>query len=336
MGLLDYATRVFLSYKFNPKPLQRHISRLKVKKYNRGPILKVAATQVDFRLHKSIKEYFEHMRRLAERAAEEGAQLIAFPENIHLPLYGLLPGIEKKFSGDGRKDDDGEKMRAALMLLGPFVKGIYFLTFSSIARLYEMYVMGGSITVPENGELYNTAYLFGPDGKLIGSQKKLHVTPDEEAFGLKTGDELAVFRLPFANVAFPVCMDATYFETFEIAREKRADIVIIPIANMEEYDFYRALRGIWPRVQESRVYGIKSALVGRVAKFYFTGKAGVYAPLDLTENRDGVVKEAEHYLGDDVIIAPLDIEALRKYRLEDELLRDRNEALYRKYFSRLY
>ncbi|WP_170240366.1 nitrilase-related carbon-nitrogen hydrolase [Thermosediminibacter litoriperuensis] len=298
--------------------------------------MKVAATQVEFRLHKSAIEYFEHMRYLAERAAEEGAQLIAYPENIHLPLYGLLPGIEKKLSMDGRKDEDGEKIRAALMLLGPYVKDIYFLTFSSIARIYEMYVMGGSITVPENGELYNTAYLFGPDGRLIGSQKKLHATPEEEAFGLKTGDELAVFRLPFANVAFPVCMDATYYETFEIARKKGADIVIIPIANMEEYDFYRALRGIWPRVQESRVYGIKSALVGRVAKFYFTGKAGVYAPLDLTENRDGVVKEAEHYQGDDVITAPLDIEALRRYRLEDELLGDRNEVLYRKYFSRLY
>lgn len=336
MGLLDFAAKMFLSYKFNPKPLKRHISGLKVKKYNREPGLKVAAVQVEFRLHKSTIEYFEHMRHLMERAAEEGARLIAFPENIHLPLYGLLPGIEKKFSGDGRKDDDGEKMKAALMLLGPYVKGIYFLTFSSLARLYEMYVMGGSITAPENGELYNTAYLFGPDGKLIGSQKKLHATPEEESFGLKTGEELDVFKLPFAKVAFPVCMDATYFETFEIARMKGADIVIIPIANMEEYDFYRALRGIWPRVQESRVYGIKSALVGRVAKFYFTGKAGIYAPLDLTENRDGVVKEAKHYQGDDVVTASIDIGALRKYREEDELLKDRNEELYRKYLSRLY
>jgi predicted amidohydrolase len=336
MGLMDYAARLYLSYKFNVRPLNKYISGLKTKKFRKPTALKVAATQVEFRLHRTAVEYFEHMKNLAERAAEQGTRLIAYPENIHLPLYGLLPGIEKNFSGGDGSEREGEKLRNSLMLLGPFVKDIYFETFSSIARLYEMYVMGGSITVPENGELYNTAYLFGPDGKLIGSQRKLHITPDEEAFGLKAGDKLNVYQLPFGKVAFPVCMDATYYETFEIARENGADIVIIPIANMEEYEFYRALRGIWPRVQESRVFGIKSALVGKVSKFYFTGKAGIFAPIDLSEKRDGIIKETENYLGDDVIAAEIDVKALIRYRENDVLLQDRNDRLYEKYFSRLY
>lgn len=336
MGLMDYVAKLYLSYKFNVRPLRKHISGLKTRKFEKSPTLKLAATQVEFRLHRTAVEYFEHMKNLAERAAKQGAILIAYPENIHFPLYGLLPGIERKFSGEDDSEGEGEKIRGALMLFGPFVKDIYFETFSSIARLHEMYVMGGSITVPENGELYNIAYLFGPDGKLIGSQKKLHITPHEEAFGLKTGDKLNVYQLPFAKVAFPVCMDATYYETFEIAREKGADIVIIPIANMEEYEFYRALRGIWPRVQESRVFGIKSALVGKVSKFYFTGKAGIFAPIDLTEKKDGVIKETDHYLGDDVVVAEIDVETLRRYRENDDLLQDRNEELYQKYFSRLY
>lgn len=333
---MDFAARLYLSHKYSVKPLRRHVSRLKVRSYDKSPSLKVAAAQVEFRLHRTAVEYFEHMRGLAQRAAEEGALLIAYPENVHLPLYGLIPGIERKFSRESSSKGEEKKIRDSLLLLGPFIKGIYFETFSSIARLYKMYVMGGSITAPEDGDLYNTAYLFAPDGRLIGSQKKLHITPDEEAFGLKAGDELKVYQLPFGKVAFPVCMDATYYETFEIARQKGADIVIVPIANMEEYEFYRALRGIWPRVQESRVFGIKSALVGGVSKFYFTGKAGIFAPIHLTEKKDGVIGEADHYLGDNVVIAGIDVEALRKYREQDPLLKDRNEHLYEKYLSSLY
>jgi len=329
--------KVFLSVRFRTGPLKKHISGIKPAVCSKPKTpLKVSALQVEFMLHKTPAEYFEHMKSLAERAVREGAAFVAYPENIHLSLYGLLPGIEKSFSSDSPASRNGGNMRDALMTVGPYLKGIYFETFSSIARLYGIYVMGGSITVPENGELYNIACLFGPDGKEIGRQKKLHITPEEEAFGLKPGGELKVCDLPFGTVAFPVCMDATYYETFEIARKKGADMVVIPIANMEEYDFYRALRGIWPRVQESRVIGIKSALVGKVAKYDFTGRAGIFAPIDLTPNRDGILKISENHYGDDVITAEVDIEALRRYRERDELLWDRNEALYRKYFSRLY
>lgn len=337
MGLYDFAAKIFLSYRFRMAPLKKHISGMKPAVYNKSKTpLKVAAIQVEFILHKTSIEYFEHMKSLAETAIREGAVFVAYPENIHLPLYGLLPGIEKSFLGDSSTNKNGGNIRDAFMMVGPYLKGVYFETFSAIARLYGIYVMGGSITVPEEGELYNIAYLFGPDGKQIGSQKKLHITPDEETFGLKPGSELKIYDLPFGKVTFPVCMDATYYETFELARKKGADMVVIPIANMEEYEFYRALRGIWPRVQESRVIGIKSALVGRVAQFNFTGRAGIFAPIDLTPNRDGILKISENHYGDDVITAEVDIEALRRYREQDELLWDRNEVLYRKYFSKLY
>jgi len=41
---------------------------------------------------------------------------------------------------------------------------------------------------------------------------------------------MEVYSLPFGKVVCPICMDATYFETFRIAREIGADMVILPIA----------------------------------------------------------------------------------------------------------
>ncbi|MDI6600313.1 MAG: nitrilase-related carbon-nitrogen hydrolase [Thermoanaerobacteraceae bacterium] len=334
MGLYDIAAKAFLSFRFRSAPLKRYIERLGITGFDRHGRLIAAAAQVEFKLHKSPVEYFEHMRGLAEKAAIQGASIMAYPENIHLPLFGLIPGIEKQFAEES--PDTGNDERASLMLLGPYVKNIYLEVFSSIAKLYGMYVMGGSITVPEDGELYNIAYLFGPDGSLIGTQRKLHLTPEEENIGVKAGDTLNVFELPFGRVALPVCMDATYYETFEIARMKGVDIVLLPISNLEDYEFYRALRGIWPRVQESRIIGIKSALAGKVAIFNFTGRAGIFAPIDLTPDGNGVINVSPNYLGDDVVVGEIDIDALRRYRENDALLKDRNEGLYRKYFSILY
>ena len=97
--------------------------------------------------------------------------------------------------------------------------------------------------------------------------------PIEKEWGISRGSKLEVFPTPLGKLAFPVCMDATYFETFRILEKQGAEIVMIPIANPEPYNYGLALRGIWPRVQEAPVYGIKSALVGRVLGFEFTGRA---------------------------------------------------------------
>ena len=107
-------------------------------------------------------------------------------------------------------------------------------------------------------------------------------------------------------------MDASYFETFRLLAAKHADIVIVPIANNEPYDKWRAMRGIWGRVQEAYVYGMKASLNGWIGGMEFTGKAGFFAPCEMTENFDGVLKIADEPCGDEVIVFDLEIERLRQ------------------------
>jgi predicted amidohydrolase len=339
MTLSEALKRFYLNNLFNSKKLKRYKRKGCNTIINKDSKVIVAALQVELKLHKTVASYFEHMESLAERAFSCGAQLMVYPENIHLPLYGLIPNIEGQFQNKSDSVDilnNGNKIRDSLMLIGPYAQRIYLETFRIISQNFGVYILAGSITAPKDGKLFNTSYLFDPRGQIIGNQRKLNPTPDEKAFGLEIGCSIEVRELPFGNIAYPVCMDATYYETFEIAREKGSDIVIIPIANNEPFEEFRALRGIWGRVQESRVYGIKSALVGKVASFDFTGKAGIYAPLDLTVNKDGIIKEAQHYYNDDVIVAELDIKKLRDYRENDPLLKDRNPELYRKYLRNYY
>ncbi|MGB9809282.1 MAG: nitrilase-related carbon-nitrogen hydrolase, partial [Caldanaerobacter sp.] len=172
--------------------------------------------------------------------------------------------------------------------------------------------------------------------EILGRQKKIHLTDFEEKIGFERGDELKVFSLDIGKVACPVCMDATYFETFRIAYEMGTDIVLLPIANNEEYNFWRALRGIWPRVQESYVYGAKASLNGWIGGIHFTGRAGIFAPIDITENEDGVLAVSPHYEGDFLVTADLDIAKLHDAREKAEYFGDRNDVFERDYYEKVY
>lgn len=110
----------------------------------------------------------------------------------------------------------------------------------------------------------------------------------------------------------------------------------IPIANNEPYHVYRSLRGIWPRVQESYVFGLKAALNGWIGGMHFTGKAGIFAPLEMTDDRNGVIAISEHHEGDELVIGDLDFAQLREVREQAEYYGDSNPAFEADYVTNTY
>ncbi len=325
-----------------------------------GHSFKVAAVQLEARLFSEPLEYVREMQDKVEVACREGASLAVFPEYNNLQLLGMLPGVEE-VSGEGvpglnsggvtneagsENNPVGTARNIAVpagitvsdivQFAGPVTRKIVETTFSALAARYGIYIMSGSFLLPGEGGMVNRAYLYNPEGKLVGTQDKVHLTPMEEGWGgMVRGNDFKVFPTSLGNMALPVCMDATYFETFRILELKGARLVALPIANPEPYHFWLAMRGIWPRVQESLVYGVKGALVGSLPGITFTGKAGVFAPLELTPGADGVLDEVEHPDREGMALATLDMQALEELRREHPR-RDFNLPLYERYFPGVY
>lgn len=303
----------------------------------------VAAVQAQLRLVKRIEEYVEQMYSYGVEGAAKGAQLVVYPEDNGTHLLGLLPGIGQL---DGEQELEvalaqlgGEELKVAHIFayLSPVTQQVRHCLFSSLAARLQLYVMAGSfIVADEQGQVINKAFLYGPEGELVGSQTKTHLMPLERQWGLACGQELQVFSTQIGQLAFPVCMDASYYETFRMLSLMGAEIVLLPIANPEEYSHFKALRGIWPRVQESSLYGVKSALVGKAFGMTLTGKAGIYAPMSLTPGGDGVVAESSSFDQEEVVVASLDLAALREYRLKEAHPWQYNYQLYQSFFPLLY
>lgn len=323
----------------------------------------VAAIQAKAQLMSSGEEFAEKMFSLAQNAADQGAELIAFPEDTGILLFGLLPGVEGLASQLlSRKDDaagegpegkggtrgnseaedaaqaarNGPSVPDFLRFLSPAVRRIYETTFSEIARALGVYVVSGSALVaePGTGTIRNVAYLFGPDGRLIGTHTKAHLMPVEAEWHITPGGELMVHQLPVGRLAFPICMDATYFETFRILALAGAELVVVPSANPEPYHMWYAMRGIWPRVQESMVYGVGASLVGEFLGMTFSGRSAILSPLELSPRGDGFLAQARDPYQEEVLVAELDYAGLREFRAKSAT--ELNFGLISRYLPSLY
>ncbi|PKP58222.1 nitrilase [Candidatus Atribacteria bacterium HGW-Atribacteria-1] len=315
--------------------------------------IRVSCVQRQIHPVKSIEKYIDMLCGFIEQALKEDSHLIIFPEYNFFDLFGLIPGFnflnqilnKKAVKAKDREKDRQEEsdLKGNNHFLTTVFKGVakpieagIKRIISLLAKEYGIYIYTGSYILKEKEAIYNAGSLFDPEGNLIGTQKKMHLTDFEVKLGIKKGNKMEVYSLPFGKVVCPICMDATYFETFRIAREIGADMVILPIANLEEYTVWKALRGIWPRVQESYLYGLKSSLNGWIVGMHFTGKAGIFAPLLMTEKKDGILSLSPSYEGNHLITANINLKKLYEARGKAEYQEDKNAEFEKKYIERTY
>src|SRR6476659_1676308 len=97
---------------------------------------------------------WESARTLVERAASAGARLVVTPENTNY----LGP--------------HEEKVRRAEPLEGPTCR-----RFGELARGLGIYLLLGSFNErsDEPARCYNTSVLFGPDGAVLATYRKIHL-----------------------------------------------------------------------------------------------------------------------------------------------------------------
>lgn len=303
--------------------------------------VRVAVVQCELCLIHHPADYADKMYGLVRRAVEGGAQLVVFPEDTGTHLLGLLPGA-RRLSPDVSLDDavstygrEGLRVVDLFRAVAPAARSVFETTFSTLAAGFGVHIVAGSILLPEtDGRLYNIGYLYGPDGRLIGQQRKTHLFPLERKWGLACGLDVDVFETRVGRLAFPVCMDHTFFESARIAYLKGAEILIDPSANPAPYAYYEQMRGVWGRVQENPAYGVLACMVGKVAGFTFGGRSGIYAPLSLTPARDGVLAQASSPDREEIVFSDLDLRALRAFRAENRL--DFNHTLYQAYLPGVY
>jgi omega-amidase len=106
---------------------------------------------------------------------------------------------------------------------------------SSWARENRILLIGGSIPEVEGDRLYNSCFVYGPDGELIARHRKAHLFDVDlpgmrfhESHTFTPGSEITVFDSPYGRMGVAICFDVRFPELFRAMARRGAELICLP------------------------------------------------------------------------------------------------------------
>eukprot|EP01119_Soliformovum_irregulare_P002061 TRINITY_DN1211_c0_g2_i2.p1 TRINITY_DN1211_c0_g2~~TRINITY_DN1211_c0_g2_i2.p1 ORF type:complete len:211 (-),score=42.57 TRINITY_DN1211_c0_g2_i2:579-1211(-) len=97
-------------------------------------------------------------------------------------------------------------------------------------------LIGGSFPEKDEGKVYNTSLIFGPDGQLLAKHRKVHLfdidVPGKitfkESTTLSPGDTITTFRTRYGTMGVGICYDIRFPELAQLMAARGAKFLIYP------------------------------------------------------------------------------------------------------------
>lgn len=176
----------------------------------------------------------DKIAQMTREAAGQGAALIVFPE-VFVPGYprGLSFGARVgSRNADGRRD--WERYWASAI----DIPGAETETWGELAKELGVYLVIGVVERDREystGTLYNSIVYIGPDGRLLGTHRKLVPTGSERLlWGQGDGSTLTVIDTPFGRIGGLICWE-NYMPLARMAMYAQGiDIYLAPTADARD------------------------------------------------------------------------------------------------------
>ncbi|HBV98132.1 MAG: carbon-nitrogen hydrolase [Peptococcaceae bacterium BICA1-7] len=256
----------------------------------------------------SKQKNLDTARRMIDRAAEGGAALVALPEMFNCPyVAGAFPEYAEVYPG-------GETFRM----------------LSTAARENKVYLVGGSVPERDGETVYNSSFVIGPGGDLLGRHRKVHLFDVDLPGGVKVkesstlgaGRDITIVKTELCAIGVAICYDIRFPELIRLMATGGAEVIVIPAAfNMTtgpaHWDMLHRCRAV-----DNQLYVIAASPARDArAPYVAYGHSMMVDPWGEIVARAG--EEEEIILGD---IDPGKIERVRR---ELPLLRHRRTDLYK-------
>jgi len=231
-------------------------------------------------------------RVLGAVGEERGRDLIVLPE--------LWPHGGFSYDGWG----NGEALD------GPILSAV-----AEAARRAGCYVhAGGIVESNPRGRPYNTAVLFGPDGRRLALYRKIHLYgfDEGEAVLFEPGTELVTADTTSCRLGLATCFDLRFPELFRGLMEAGAEVFVIPAAwPVARLPHWRLL--LRARAVEDQVFVLGCATAGTHAGKTMGGHSAIIDPFG------DVIAEAS-LEREEILRADIDLSAVRRIRKEFPVL----------------
>lgn len=201
-----------------------------------------------------------NLRRLdqaCQAAAAAGAHLLVTPE-MFLTGYHIGQAAARAFAEPAR----GARVQAV----------------AALARRHGVAIVFGHPERDAHAGVANAAVCVGADGRMLGSYRKTHLfgSLDRGMFSPGAADE-PPFDLHGWKMAMLICYDVEFPENARRLALLGADVLVVPTANMEGFDFV-AQHLVPTRAYENQVFVAYANFCGREHGLAYGGLSCVAAP----------------------------------------------------------
>ncbi len=185
---------------------------------------------------------------------------------------------------------------------------------------------GSAIFEKEAGNYFNTAFVIGAKGEIIGRYRKVHVPQiplwEEKAY-FKPGDlGFPVFKTPFAAIGVQICWDVFFPEGFRILALKGAEVIFVPTASAFEHSQRKWERAIMAAAHANGVFILRVNRIGKEERQEFYGRSFCAGP-------DGEFVNNPSGASPGVVLTELDLGEVTRMRNEWVFLKDRRPEEYK-------
>ncbi len=199
----------------------------------------------------------DRLRQRAAEAARRGAALLVTPE-MFLSGYNI-----------------GHEAVAALAqgCDGPWAEAV-----AAIAREQGIALLYGYPERSAEGAIYNSVQLIDAQGRRLGNYRKTHLFGELDNGMFSAGsDHYPLLELNGWKLGMLICYDVEFPENVRRLALAGADLVLVPTANMEPYDFVCEVL-VRARAFENQCYLAYANYCGGEGEIRYCGLSSVSAP----------------------------------------------------------
>ena len=244
--------------------------------------MKIACAAYPLDKFDDIAAYQAKLTRWVAQAADQGAELLVFPE------YGAM---ELASLGGAAVAADLEAALQEVMRHESAVQDLH----CALAQRFGVHILGasGPAMADAIARPVNRAVLYGPGG-VIGHQDKLIMTRFErEDWDIAPGPGVKVFDTKLGKLGVIICYDSEFPLLARAMVEQGAEILLVPSTTETIAGYTRVKVGAMARALEGQCVTAHAPLVGMadwcagVEENH--GAAAIYAPPDAGWPEDGVL-----------------------------------------------
>ena len=180
------------------------------------------------------------------------------------------------------------------------------------------------------GKFFNTSVLFGPDGGIVATYRKIHLfdvdgpgaVVHRESDVILSGDEMVVVRLEQFTLGMTICFDVRFPELYRSLSAKGAQVLAIPAAFNASTGRAHWETLVRARAIENHAFVVAAAQVGSTPDGIAThGHSLIVDPW-------GAMVAESHLGGPDLVVASIDLGDVERRRHQISVMDLRRPDVY--------